>query len=225
MTPFDPAALVAMLLAFYPAVSVAALVRARRERPEYFAAGELFGTHGEKLRLPDGRIFDLIFDVDGPRRRWQAVDVTGEVPGGSESFPLEPGPLEPIDVETVLPPPLEPVFAALVAGYLGDVQRAAGAIGVAAGDIVAAGNGEDVDGFYGESAGAGEYALEGHLRGFVDLDPSDVIRNTGGLTGVIDDARDDYPDPETTAPPNINVEPGPRVPPPNEGPGSPWYQQ
>jgi hypothetical protein len=39
VTPFDGAALLAMLLAFYPAVSAAALARARSERPEYFAGG------------------------------------------------------------------------------------------------------------------------------------------------------------------------------------------
>lgn len=57
MTPFDAIALAAMLRAFYPEPGRPALERARRERPEYFAAGRLTGVAGNVLQLPDGRVF------------------------------------------------------------------------------------------------------------------------------------------------------------------------
>jgi hypothetical protein len=59
MTPFDPAALLAVLTAFYPIVSVAALAQARSDRPWAFANGALVGD-GSVLQLGDGRQFDLI---------------------------------------------------------------------------------------------------------------------------------------------------------------------
>ncbi len=60
MTPFDPAALVAVLAAFYPTVSTDALAQARRERPRVFAGGALVGA-GDRLQLADGRVFLLIW--------------------------------------------------------------------------------------------------------------------------------------------------------------------
>jgi hypothetical protein len=78
VTPFDPAALVAMLRAFYPIVGRAALRRARSERPEYFAGGTLIGSSQTHLQLADGRIFDLILNEGAPQGQtaWQALDVT-----------------------------------------------------------------------------------------------------------------------------------------------------
>lgn len=67
MTPFDPGALLAVLAAFYPDVSPAALARARSDRPGVFAGGSLVGD-GSELALGDGRVFDLI----GPAG-WQVV--------------------------------------------------------------------------------------------------------------------------------------------------------
>jgi hypothetical protein len=80
VTPFDPFALLSMLLAFYPAVSPAAFAQARRERPEYFAGGSIIGSKGDKLQLPDGRVFDCIFASGGPLsgQRWQVLDVTND---------------------------------------------------------------------------------------------------------------------------------------------------
>lgn len=99
MTPFDPSALLAMLLAFYPTVSPAALALARRERPEYFAAGQIIGSKGDKLQLPDGRVFDCIFAAGGApgQQRWQAIDVTNDPGGSGGGFDLEAGPLVPMD--------------------------------------------------------------------------------------------------------------------------------
>jgi hypothetical protein len=98
MTPFDAVALLAMLLAFYPTVNASELARARRERPEYFAGGTLLGSKGDKLRLPDGRIFDLIQNAGGlpGQQRWQVIEPGPSVP---EPWPLEAGPLTPIDVD------------------------------------------------------------------------------------------------------------------------------
>jgi len=75
MTPFSPVALLTMLLTFYPDVSPAALVLARRERPDYFAGGALGGSHGDKLTLPDGTVWDLIYDVENETgdRHWQVI--------------------------------------------------------------------------------------------------------------------------------------------------------
>lgn len=60
MTPFDPIALTIMLRTFYPFATPADLARARRERPEYFAAGRLRGHDGTLLELPDGRLFQIV---------------------------------------------------------------------------------------------------------------------------------------------------------------------
>lgn len=115
MTPFDSVALLAMLLAFYPIVSVAALQRARQERPEYFAAGVLESTSGEKLRLPDRRLFDLIFDVENVtgQRRWQVSLIDESGAGDADPFALEAGPLTPIDVARFAPRLVAPAFTPL----------------------------------------------------------------------------------------------------------------
>lgn len=137
MTPFDPIALLAMLQAFYPVVGPAALSRARRERPDYFSAGALIGTSGDKLRLPDGRIFDLIFDVNGPFTRWQAIDV-GTGPGADvdDPFALEAGPLMPIDLSAwVSSGPSAPVFVPLMAGAVAELGAADVMLGTAASDV------------------------------------------------------------------------------------------
>lgn len=225
MTPFDPVALLVMLRAFYPAVSVAALRRAREERPEYFAGGELFGTHGEKFRLPDGRVFDLIYDVDGfsGGPAWQVIEPGPE--GPPDPFPLEPGPLAALDAGLVLPPPLEGGFLSLAGAHLGDVGRSADVVGGLVGELVSAGSGAGADAVYQGSAGAAERALEQQIRAFGDLNPAGGQANAGGLTGQIADAQRDYPDPDVVAgeenPPNSER----RDRPPNDGPGSPWYQQ
>jgi len=70
VTPFDPAALVAVLSAFYPTVDVATLAQARRARPGVFAGGALVGD-GDRLQLPDGRVFLLIW-----QGAWTAVGDT-----------------------------------------------------------------------------------------------------------------------------------------------------
>jgi hypothetical protein len=60
MTPFDGAALLAILGAFYPVVSIATLVQARADRPSAFSNGALVGD-GDRLQLADGRVFLLMY--------------------------------------------------------------------------------------------------------------------------------------------------------------------
>src|SRR4051812_25144545 len=109
-----------MLQAFYPAVSVAQLQRARVERPEYFAAGRLGGSKGEKLFLADGRVFDLILAAGGPAsgQRWQVLDGTNDGRAGDDPFALEEGPLTLLDDSDVETFPPAPAFESLVAGEL-----------------------------------------------------------------------------------------------------------
>src|SRR5262245_54320550 len=101
---FDPVALLVMLLTFYPIVSVPELRRAQLERPEYFGGGVFIGSKGEKLKLPDGRIFDCIAGTSGPNPQWWVGDVTNEPPGAGDPYPLEEGPLRLLD-ETIFPRP------------------------------------------------------------------------------------------------------------------------
>jgi hypothetical protein len=120
VTPFDATALLAMLLTFYPIVGPAALARARSERPEYFAAGTIGGKGGDKLLLPDGRVFDLIYGVSGPsdQWRWQVVELGLGIEPPPDPFALEPGPITPIDLSAFLPFDRAPTFAPLVAREL-----------------------------------------------------------------------------------------------------------
>ena len=224
MTPFDGAALVAMLIAFYPAVSVAALNQARRERPEYFAAGELFGTHGEKMRLPDGRVFDLIFDVDGPRRRWQAIDVTNAPDAPPESFPLEPGPLLPIDADIIVPPPLEPTFREFAAGDLAGIEGAGAALELRYNEIAAETDPRGIEGAFADTAEQAIRDYGGLVAGAEQLNAADGINAANGLTEHVHDAQADHPDPDAVAPPNDLPNPEPPNDPPIDGPdGVHWY--
>ena len=114
MTPFDPAALLAMLLAFYPVASPAALGRAMAERPEYFAGAVRIGRGGDAIQLPDGRIFDLIFAVDDPiARHWQVIEA-GAGDGADDPFADGPGPLTPLDPNDATPAPAVDMFTGLV---------------------------------------------------------------------------------------------------------------
>jgi hypothetical protein len=128
VTPFDPDALLAMLLAFYPTPSAAALRQARAERPDYFAGGTLIGSKGDKLRLGDGRVFDLVFASGGlpGQQRWQVIDVTNDPGSAGDPFALEAGPLTPIDSTDVWPGSPAPGFESYVAGELGALDGTIG---------------------------------------------------------------------------------------------------
>lgn len=219
MTPFDPIALVAMLQAFYPIVSVDALQRARLERPDYFAAGVLFGSKGEKLRLPDGRIFDLIFAAGGPAsgRRWQALDVTDDVAGGDDPFALEEGPLVPLDEAFTFPPRSDPGFTALVAGELAALEHDDGILAAAAQPIVEFTGAEDLDASFRRNVDPAAEAHVGTLAA-LDSDPlTDVLENSAGGAAVIDSMNAEY----TEDPPPDTPEPDPGEPPRDGDGGKP----
>lgn len=225
MTPFDPWALVAMLQAFYPSVTRTSLERAFRERPEYFAGGQLIGRLSDALRLPDGRIFDIVFAAWTSQSRWQALDVTNAGPAPDDPFPLDEGPLVEVDVDAALPPVGDPLFVPLVSGALGEVVQHERRMG----DVettIASGAGDDgagpaLDAALSEAQwqhGQALRALEGESAG-------DLVEKTDGLGGVIDGNKSEIPDapdgPPTDMPP---VDPGPAPPPDDEQPGPEFPQ-
>jgi hypothetical protein len=208
VTPFDATALLVMLLAFYPIVSGAELARARRERPEYFAGGALVGSKGDKLQLPDGRVFDLIYAAGGlaGAQRWQVITAG---PSVDDPFPLEPGPLTPIDLETVPPAPAPgPSFETLVGGELATLAGADAALGAArsvlvegaaAADLVAA------DGAQLDDAGATIDEI-GRTRSAEAL--ATIIGSTDGLGTAIDVTDNEY----DQAPPQPQIPHEPDIP-------------
>lgn len=215
MTPFDPQALLAMLLAFYPAATIANLVRARAERPEYFAGGTLFGSCGEKLRLPDGQVWDLIYDCGGPNARWQAIQPgPGGDPGG-DGFELETGPLTPLDVDTTIPPLSDPTFEPLVIGTIGEVRLLEGLMGDAATTMTTdAAPGPITDALDASLA----EAQDEHWRGGQSLEGAtvgDLVETTDGLNSQIDAGTGELPEPPENIPTTpTNTDPGP---PPGDG--------
>lgn len=221
MTPFDPIALLSILLTFYQPATVENLRRAHRERPEYFAGGELFGTNGEKLRLPDGRVWDFIFDVGGPQARYQAIDVTAG-DGDSGAFPLEPGPLRPIAVDSVIPPPSSgQSFESLFAGALGELGAAEGAIGHHEQIIAGAADPIGLDAEFEDTIGRAAATLEGDRFAFAALDPGALLDRSTEQQFGIDGVDRELPNPDDT-PPDMDVEdPGqpPRREEPKEPPG------
>lgn len=216
MTPFDDRALLAMLLAFYPIASPAAFARARQERPEYFAAGVIFGSKGDKLRLPDGREFDCIIAAGLPgSSRWQvALIVPGE--DGDGPFPLEPGPLTPLDGGDE-PPAVDPAtFAGLLGGAFESLGASAATIDAAhsalaetadAAQLADGGGGEleDADGALAEQTrDRGAFGLGDEIEALTAIDT--------GAAGV--ELEYDAAPTRPTLPPD----PTPTKPPPSELP-------
>lgn len=196
MQPFDQAALLGMLLAFYPVVSVANLRTARQERPDYFGGGTLGGTSGEKLFLPDGRIFDLIFAVEDPtRRRWQVIDVTA---GGDEPnpFPLEPGPLEPLDADLFPEPTPQPLFEALVGDGIRELWDAEGVAGDAETRFAEASSSEDFEASYDNDVEPARGRLEEQIASHDALDVGGQRAEADGIGASINAEREKVVPPE-----------------------------
>jgi hypothetical protein len=195
VTPFDATALLVMLLAFYPTVSGAELARARRERPEYFAAGVLFGTKGDKLQLPDGRVYDLIANAGGlpGSQHWQVIE-----PGPSvdDPWPLEPGPLTPIDTSgTTTPPGERTTFQTLVADAIGAIAGSDAAL-QSAGSRMADGALSTAGGAGDETAlGDAAEALDRQVRARGAFDVSDDIAQLGALADSIASLEGENADP------------------------------
>lgn len=194
MTPFDPIALLAMLQAFYPSVGPAAFARARRERPSYFSAGDIIGTSGDKLRLPDGRLFDCIFDTLGQNTRWQCIEV-GTGPGGPDDedpFALEAGPLVPIDLSAYPGGTPVPVFVPLVSSHLAALGATDGILYTAGNEVIThSDRGAVLDAWARtmdpavEQLAAEGYALEA-------LNPSLELTIANNQMGTIDANEGDY---------------------------------
>lgn len=132
MTPFDAVALLAMLVTFYPTVTQATLVRARRERPEYWAAGLLYGVEQYVLVLPDGAAWYLTSDGWHPGTQWRLAPKDLSLPDTPNPLALTRGPLAPVD-ETSWPVPLRrAAFEALVVDALGTLGAADAVLATAA---------------------------------------------------------------------------------------------
>lgn len=211
MTPFNAEALLVMLLTFYPIVGPAALARARRERPEYFSGGTLIGRHGDALELPDGRIFDLIFDVLGPSMRWQVIPAPrGDGPGApADPFALEPGPLDPIDLSSVPPPGPAPDFAGLVATRLAALGASDTRLDTAMSTIAGHSSPLPLEQTYGRTVGGAAGALGAYLQWIADTSPVDVLHALDGQRNSIDAELWPYRDPPPLDEP---VEPAVRKP-------------
>jgi hypothetical protein len=124
MATFDPGATLAMLQSLYPVPTGASLAQAMIEQPQYFAGAVQIGRFGDAIRLPDGAVWDLIFDVGGPSARWQAIVPGPSGASGDAAYPLEPGPFDGLAPFTLPDPRADHTFEQLLGGALlemGDV--------------------------------------------------------------------------------------------------------
>jgi hypothetical protein len=220
VTPFDPVALYAMLLSFYQLVSASELARARRERPDYFAAGTLGGSKGDKLFLPDTRVFDLIQNAGGlpGTQRWQVIEAGPGGPG--DPWPLEAGPLTPLEDVTPSSPGNVRAFEARVASALGDLGPSDAALGQAEQQLVAgADRAQQLENGGGELDDVDRAVEEIHHTRSAD-ELADIISQADGIDGGIDSTVSDYdeapPEPQAPADP-----PMPAQPPPDDSGGEP----
>lgn len=219
MTPFDPAALLAMLLAFYPVVSAAAFSQARAERPEYFAGGVIFGSKGDKLRLPDGRQFDCIKAAGGPAsgRRWTCSLIDPTAPGEPDPFPLEDGPLVPADEDAAIGPALTWDLESRWASEMGALAGTDGVLATAATAAAEFPGAADLEDSYArtiEPAAAAHVAIRQALDGD---DPSDELGAIDDHGNIIAATEPDYIEDPT---PDI-AEPDPGTPPKYDDPDNP----
>lgn len=211
-----------MLQAFYPSVTRTSLERAFRERPEYFAGGQLIGRLSDALRLPDGRIFDIVFAAWTAQSRWQALDVTHAPPGPADPFPLDVGPLVEVDADAVLPPIGDPVFVPLVSGTIGELQQLEGRMGDAQTEIAmnaaADGDGAALDAELSEA----HWQHWQTLRALEGENVGELIDSTDGLARELDGRVAELPEqPAGTEPEPPPYDPGNRPPDPNEDEGPP----
>jgi hypothetical protein len=226
MTPFDPTALLVMLLTFYPDVSPAALALARRERPDYFAGGTLGGSHGDKFTTPDGRGWDLIFDVENAtgQRRWQVLEVTNQGGGDDAQFPLEPGPLTPIDATQFPPPQAGQVFEPIVAAYLDELAHAGDTLDGARLGILEHSSPAPLQHVFGETIDPADAALSAELAALHLSVPDTELATTTGSSGTIAQNQADYtePPPADLPPYDPGQPPPPGLPPPEGDPMPPF---
>jgi hypothetical protein len=223
MVPFDPVALLAMLQAFYPVVGPAALQRARRERPEYFAAGDITGSEGDKLTLPDGRIFDLIFRVNDPfgQSRWQAIWLTG---GGTElddPFALEPGPLVPVDLSAYPPSTYTPTFVPLIGSALLELGASPVVLDNASAALALHSSPAAFDNDFARAMDPADAQLAAEGFALNAADPSDVLIHVGAAQKTVDIEAGVFDEP---APPEMQPGPPPGPIEPPDRPNQPEEQ-
>ena len=194
MTPFDPAALLAMLLTFYPTVSSGELARARRDRPDYFAGGTLFGSKGDKLRLPDGRVFDLIFAAGGAigQQRWQVIEVTGDAGRAGDLFPLEPGPLVPLEDDPFPPAAAAGAFEAILGDALDTLGASDGVLHGAAQAVATFAGAQQLADSYARMVEPATDAHAATRRSFDADDPAALIDRSNDQGATIDDQSGRY---------------------------------
>lgn len=232
---FDPAALLAVLVASYSPASPAALARAWRERPALFGGGTITGSKGDKLTLPSGEVWDLIFASTDPiARHWQMLQLGDEGPAVVDPFALERGPLDFLEPDLFTRPVREGTYEGLVAGAYADV--AGGDAAISAPRAVIVDELASRDGFEHATAGDAEDAngeIEAQLAHPADVDITEVAAATDGLNDDASAKRDELPaDNEFTAPfltpPDYGPppergepEPGDRQPPPKATPREP----
>ena len=211
MIPFDRVALLAMLVTFYPEVSRANLELAYRERPEYFAGGVLFGTNGEKLRLGDGRFFDLAYDAWGPRRRWQVHEIVAGEESAPNPFPLEEGLLVPFSMNPVIPT-MPGAFASPFVSVVAEGAAQLGAenqlLGTIGGNVAVAAAPEQLADIAGDDIAQLAGAVDAEGSAWSVMDPAGVIERTGGALPGIDQQVQAHPEPQ------IDTEPLPDPGPP-----------
>lgn len=212
--PFDPDAMVAMLTGFYPTPTIANLRRAYTERPDYFAGGRLFGSCGEKLLLPTGRAWDLMFDCGGPRARWQAIDVTDGGSGADDPFALETGPLDPLELPDILAPVRDDAFTQLVADALRELGASDDVLHGAATTLIEAGAPSGLGDALTSALDDAVRAQRDQQHEIESFRPEDVAQaaEDGRL---VTDARPGMPD-DGDLDPTADVEPGDPGPPPRD---------
>lgn len=217
MAPFDPAALLAMLLAFYPVCSPGELARAWRERPEYFAGGVLIGRHGDVLRLPNGDVWDLIFDVDNPStRHWQVIRPGGGGAGEADPFALEPGPLTFLEPDEFPRPQFERTFETLVAERTRGLAGSDGAAAIAVAVITEAASDDGLDADTDALVAGPARETDAQLDSWHVVDPSDVLASAGELVDVTYLREGEIADPSAEPGDAPSPDPG-GVPPEHEG--------
>jgi len=217
VTPFDAVALLAMLLTFYPDVSAAALARARTERPAYFSGGTIGGTHGDKFTLPDGRGFDLIFDVENATgtRHWQVIESGPGAGVDDDPFALVPGPLRPLDASAWPAPVPAPVFLSMVGAALAELGASDSVLTLAESAIAVASSPAALEGSYAATLGGIDGVVAGSHYLLDGADPIDIIRNHDAVGAVVDAREGEYDEPP---PPDMPGVPDPGGTPPIEYP-------
>lgn len=218
LAPFDPGAVLALLQAFYPVVSPAALAQALAAHPDTFGYGVITRPNGDKIQLPDGRIYDCIVNSGGRPGTtfWSCSYVDPTDPGGPDDpFALEDGPLAYLDENLQVFSGSGRSNVDVVAEQLAPLAGADGVLDGAGQAIVTFDGAAQVDGAYNALVAPAREVHAGVVDTFDQADPSSVIDATNSHDGEIDSARGDY----VEDPPPPTDEPDPGAPPKDGGDG------